>query len=156
MLISPPSNPPLQAILSDAMPVAGRQAGLAQAGGTSVPDKAAAVSAPDISDAVEGDRVSLTAVTGAGLTIPELAPVYAEIWKNGTKVAEIDTHGGVTPTSGLVASSPGTVGASGALLAARRAAEIVRSIGGEHRVGGQTMDNQTLEMRAKLEMFYGT
>ena len=87
--------------------------------------------------------------------MPELLPIYAEIWKDGRKVAEIDIHGGVSSTDGLVASTQGTVGNGGPLLAARRAAEIVRAIGGELRVGGQVMDGQTLDMRAKLKMAYG-
>lgn len=71
------------------------------------------------------------------------------------KVAEIDVHGGVNSIDGLVASTQGVGGSGGPLLAARRAAEIIRSIGGEIRVGGQIMDSQTLEMRARLKMAYG-
>lgn len=108
-------------------------------------------------DAADGERVTLTAAGAAQRGVAaDLVPVYAEIWKGGAKVAEIDIHGGVTPVNGLVAAAPGTVAGDGALLAARRAAEIVRSIGGEIRVGGQVMDSQTLDMRARLRQMYGT
>ncbi|MDD5177209.1 MAG: hypothetical protein PHQ05_12390 [Sterolibacterium sp.] len=106
-------------------------------------------------DTPEGARVTLTATQKSNGNAPELAQVYAEIWKNGIKVAEIDIHGGVNSISGLVASAQGTVGGGGVLLAARRAAEIVRYIGGEIRVGDQIVDSRTLDMRAKLKIAYG-
>jgi len=84
----------------------------------------------------------------------EPAPAYAEIWKDGVKVAVIDTRGGVNSLNGLVPSAQGTPGNGGALLAARRVAEIAQSIGGEVHIGGQIMDNQTLGMRAKLMAAY--
>jgi hypothetical protein len=84
----------------------------------------------------------------------EPAPAYAEIWKDGIKVAVIDTRGGVNSLNGLVPSAQGTSGNGGALLAARRVAEIAQSIGGQVHVGGQVMDNQTLGVREKLAMAY--
>jgi hypothetical protein len=84
----------------------------------------------------------------------EPAPAYAEIWKNGIKVAVVDTRGGVNSLNGLVPSAQGIPGNGGALLAARRVAEIAQSIGGEVHVGGQVMDNQTLGVRAKLALAY--
>lgn len=155
MLISS-SGQQLQAILPDSTSAAGRQGVLAEAGGSSFPANPSAARPSESKDEGEGARVTLSTEGQPAAYAPEFAPVYVEIWKGGMKVAEIDFHGGVSSMGGLVASTPGTVGGSGVLLAARRAAEIVRSIGGEIRVGGQTIDTQTLDMRSKLKIAYCT
>lgn len=86
---------------------------------------------------------------------PKLPVVYAEVWRDGIKVAMIDARGGVKALSSLVQSLDGTGGAGGILLAARRAAEIAAAIGGEIRVGGQPVDQGTLANKAKLTAAYG-
>jgi hypothetical protein len=81
------------------------------------------------------------------------AGVYAEIWKNGVKVAQVDNHGGVTSFVGGVAGSTGSGG--GQVMASLRAAQIAQAIGGEIRVAGQVLDGATLAMRARLRQVYG-
>ena len=154
MPISLPPIPPLQASVVGQVSVGGHQGSAAYADGTSASGKAPSPLPNEIKDSVEGDHVTLTAAGKAKVNAPDFAPVYAEIWKNGMKIAEIDIHGAVSSVNNLVTSAQGTVGSGGAILAARRAAEIARSIGGEIRVGGQIMDSQTLEMRAKLTKAY--
>lgn len=155
MLIAPTSTKSLQAFLPGTTPAAGSEGNLAYAGGTTTSPNPSNVPASEPKDTAEGARVTLTATRELQGSPPEFAPIYAEIWKNGMKVAEIDIYGGVNSINGLVAPAQGIVGGGGALLAARRAAEIVRSVGGEIRVGGQIMDGQTLDMRAKLKTVYG-
>ncbi|MFA6310568.1 MAG: hypothetical protein WCV99_18460 [Sterolibacterium sp.] len=94
------------------------------------------------------DRVTLSPerVSQAVAYIP--AAPYAEIWKNGRKVAEIDIRGEVSAADGIVASHPAL--GSGLAAAAQRAALIARSIGGEIRVGGMVTDVPTLTMKARL------
>lgn len=103
----------------------------------------------------ESALVSLSATPTALATAAELSPVYAEIWKNGTKVAVVDTAGGVSSANGAVVATRGAEGGGGELLAARRAAEIAGSIGGEIRIAGQQIDSRTLAMRVKLNATYG-
>ena len=156
MQVSTIPSPSPQAMLPDSLSNISRQGNFAEKG---APSKSPGVSAPTPGaalDAADGERVTLTAAGATRRGMVDLVPVYAEIWKGGVKVAEIDIHGGVTPVNGLVAATPGTVAGNGTQLAARRAAEIVRSIGGEIRVGGQVMDSQTLDMRARLRQMYGT
>lgn len=152
MLVSSTSNQPLQALLPDSAAATSRQGNSAHKGGAATSSSASAVPPGESRSSADADRVTLSTPGEPQL---DLVPVYAEIWKNGTKVAEIDVHGGVNPINGLIASAQGSAGGAGALLAARRAAEIVRAIGGEIRVGGQVMDSQTLDMRARLRMAYG-
>lgn len=104
---------------------------------------------------VEGAHVSLSneRVSMAQAYVP--APVYAEVWKDGQKMAVIDSRGHVMALTGMIAPSQTGGGGGGQELAARRAAQIAHSIGGEIRVAGQTMDVPTLSMRAKLESAYG-
>ncbi|MFA7280719.1 MAG: hypothetical protein WC100_11550 [Sterolibacterium sp.] len=156
MQLSTISSPSPQALLPESLPNINRQGSFAEKGTPATSPGISATTPGAAKDAADGERVTLTAVGTAQRGMADLVPVYAEIWKGGAKVAEIDIHGGVTPVNGLVAASPGTVAGDGALLAARRAAEIVRSIGGEIRVGGQVMDSQTLDMRARLRQMYGT
>ena len=106
-------------------------------------------------DIAESTLVTLSATPAAVEKAAELSPVYAEIWKNGNKVAVVDTAGGVRSGSGIVAASQGAEGGGGELLAARRAAEIAGSIGGEIRIAGQQIDSRTLAMRVKLNATYG-
>lgn len=156
MLVSSSSNQPLQALLPVPTSATSSEGSLTHAGATQASADASSVPPSKPKDTVEGTRVTLKATRESKANSPEFLPIYAEIWKNGMKVAEIDIHGGVNSVNGLVASAHGTVGNGGPLLAARRAAEIVRSIGGELRVGGQIIDGQTLDTRAKLKMAYGT
>ena len=156
MQISPPSsNQPLQALLPNNTSAAGSQGSQAHASGTSTAAAVSSTPPNDAKDTAESTQVTLSATQQTRGNAPEFAPVFAEIWKQGIKVAEIDIYGGVNPVNGLVAPIQGTVGSGGALLAARRAVEIARSVGGEIRVGGQIMDSQTLDMRARLKVVYG-
>jgi len=155
MLVSSTTQP-LQTLLPVPTSATGSESSFARAADAS-PTSANTVSASPAksADVAQGDRVTLTAAGESKRSVPEFPQTYAEIWKDGVKVAEIDVHGGVNSVNGLVASTHGTVGNGGPLLAARRAAEIVRSIGGEIRVGGQIIDGQTLDTRARLKMAYG-
>ena len=155
MQVSTIQNPSQQTVLPDTLSNISRQGSFAQKG-TTAALLGASTSSGAAKDSTDAERVTLSGMGSALRGLTDLVPVYAEIWKDGAKVAEIDIHGGVTPVNGLVAAAPGTVAGDGALLAARRAAEIVRSIGGEIRVGGQVMDSQTLDMRARLTQMYGT
>lgn len=98
------------------------------------------------------DRITLSHISDqpAGPYVP--AAPYAEIWKNGRKVAEIDSRGEVSAFDGVVAAHP-AVG-SGLTLAAQRAALIASAIGGEIRVGGMLTDAPTLAMKARLSEAY--
>lgn len=80
------------------------------------------------------------------------APVYAEIWRGGMKLAEVDIHGHVTSYSGLVSSDRG--GSRGVLLAAQRAVQVAQLTGGEIRAAGLALDGKTLLMRARLANVY--
>ena len=98
------------------------------------------------------DRITLSPKNDlAGGTYVPAAP-YAEIWKNGRKVAEIDSRGEVSVFDGVVAAHPAA--GSGLALAAQRAAQIASSIGGEIRVGGMLTDAPTLAMKARLSDAY--
>lgn len=96
--------------------------------------------------------VSLSGGTQPAWAANAIAPVYAEIWKDGVKLAEVDIHGQVISSSGLV--MPATAGGSGPLVAAQRAAQVAQRMGGEIRTAGQLLDAQTLLMRAKLANAY--
>lgn len=82
------------------------------------------------------------------------AAVYAEIWKGAIKVAQVDVHGHVTSFTGMVAPGGGA-SVAGPLLAAQRAVQVAQQVGGEIRAAGQSLDSQTLVMRAKLANAYG-
>ncbi len=151
---------PAQRLMTDVLGLSGRQsddlrAGKeAQAGTASVTLEANKDIASKESNK-ESDEVSLSARASESRVEPSLPITYAEVWRGGVKVALIDANGGVKSLSGLVQSSQGTGGAGGILLAARRAAEIAASIGGEIRVGGQAIDQNTLTTKAKLSAAYG-
>jgi hypothetical protein len=106
---------------------------------------------PELNDT---DTVSISATPGTLETDYSPAPVYAEIWKGSIKVAQVDIHGHVTSHSGMVASGGG--GIAGPLLAAQRAVQVAQQTGGEIRTAGQTLDSQTLLMRARLANAYTT
>lgn len=100
----------------------------------------------------QSDRITLSInQDSANKTYVAAAP-YAEIWKNGRKVAEIDSRGEVSMLDGGVAAPPAA--GTGLALAAQRAALIARSIGGEIRVAGMLTDASTLAMKARLSEAY--
>ncbi len=94
--------------------------------------------------------ISANAQTQAAKGLP--APVYAEIWQGDIKVAQVDIHGHVTSYSAMLASGGG--GLAGPLVAAQRAVQVAQLLGGEIRSAGQSLDKQTLLMRAKLASTY--
>ncbi len=94
--------------------------------------------------------ISANAQTQAAKGLP--APVYAEIWQGDIKVAQVDIHGHVTSYSAMLASGGG--GLAGPLVAAQRAVQVAQLLGGEIRSAGQSLDKQTLLMRAKLANTY--
>lgn len=94
--------------------------------------------------------ISANAQTRAAKGLP--APVYAEIWQGDIKVAQVDIHGHVTSYSAMLASGGG--GLAGPLVAAQRAVQVAQLLGGEIRSAGQSLDKQTLLMRAKLASAY--
>lgn len=101
-------------------------------------------------DTVSVSTRALTLQTGGARELP--APTYAEIWKDGMKLADVDIHGHVTSYSGLVPAGDG--GSGGALLAAQRAVQLAQITGGEIRAAGQAIDGKTLLMRARLVNAY--
>lgn len=103
-------------------------------------------------DDARRDKITLSHRTEVppGPYVP--AAPYAEIWKNGRKVAEIDSRGEVSVFEGVVAAHPGV--GTGLMLAAQQAAMVARSIGGEIRVGGMVTDVPTLAMKARLSNTY--
>lgn len=109
----------------------------------------------DSSEAQEGAGASVSVSAEARgkdqTAIP--AAIYAEIWRGGMKVAQVDVHGHVTSLSGLVASGGGG-SLAGPLLAAQRAVQVAQQVGGEIRSAGQSLDGQTLMMRARLAKAY--
>ncbi len=94
--------------------------------------------------------ISANAQTQASKGLP--APVYAEIWQGDIKVAQVDIHGHVTSYSAMLASGGG--GLAGPMVAAQRAVQVAQLLGGEIRSAGQSLDKQTLLMRAKLASTY--
>lgn len=98
------------------------------------------------------DRITLSADKDlpAAAYIP--AAPYAEIWKNGRKIAEIDSRGEVSASDGIVVAH--TALGTGLAAAAQRAALIARSVGGEIRVAGMVTDVSTLAMKARLSEMY--
>lgn len=106
---------------------------------------------PAPADSAPAEAVQLsTAYLSEGAARPG---VYAEIWKDGVKVALVDQTGGVTPLSSMV---PGSLGSGGGVeVAARRAVQIAVAVGGEIRSMGAVVSPQTLNMRAKLQTTYG-
>lgn len=108
------------------------------------------------SDAAGGkeDWVSLSTADREGVPADDAAAVFAEIWKDGQKLAAVDSHGRVISWSGLVPPAEGA-STNGLLLAPMRAARVAQAVGGEIRVAGQALDGDTLVMRARLARTYG-
>lgn len=104
-------------------------------------------------EAVDSVSVSPEARQKEASHVP--AAIYAEIWKGSMKVAQVDVHGHVTSFTGVVAPGGGA-SVAGPLLAAQRAVQVAQQVGGEIRAAGQSLDSQTLVMRAKLASTYGT
>lgn len=101
---------------------------------------------------IVSDVVSLSSAVEMRGAANAPAPVYAEIWKDGVKVAQVDIHGQVISASGLAISGGGAL--AGPLLAAQRAVQVAQQTGGEIRTAGQSLDSQTLLMRARLASTY--
>jgi hypothetical protein len=104
-------------------------------------------------DAVPQSDVSLSANASESASQTADAVLYAEIWKDGRKVAQVDSHGRVTSFSGSVAPAEGS-SIGGPLRAALRATQVAQAVGGEIRVAGQVLDGATLSMRARLAQAY--
>jgi len=83
---------------------------------------------------------------------PEPGRIYAEIWKNDVKLAQIDVHGQVIAADGLVKQGGGVL--AGPLLAAQRTVQVANQTGGEIRAGGRSLDPETLLMQARLANAY--
>lgn len=112
-------------------------------------------------DAPRGEEVSfspsaeeIAATPEAGQFSHGAAMVFAEIWKDGQKLAQVDTHGRVISLSGLVPPLEGGT-LAGPLLAAQRAVQVAQQVGGEIRAAGQAIERDTLLMRARLARTYG-
>lgn len=97
------------------------------------------------------ERITLSADQHLPAAYIPAAP-YAEIWKNGRKIAEIDSRGEVSAADGIVVAH--TALGTGLAAAAQRAALIARSVGGEIRVAGMVTDVSTLAMKARLSEMY--
>lgn len=98
------------------------------------------------------DRITLSPEKDVQSSAYVPAAPYAEIWKNGRKVAEIDSRGEVSAVDGIITAHPAL--GTGLAAAAQRAALIARSIGGEIRVAGMVTDISTLAMKARLSQAY--
>ena len=136
--------------LSTQVDGSGRSIPAAQGETPSARGEAAAPKAAD-EGSVSG-VVSLSGGTQPAWAANGISPIYAEIWKDGVKLAEVDIHGQVISSAGLV--MPATAGGSGPLVAAQRAAQVAQRMGGEIRTAGQLLDAQTMLMRAKLANAY--
>ena len=119
--------------------------------GTPAQAEASPASTNDTAAAVE---VSLSpAASAAPPAEPtRLAPLYAEIWRDGVRVAEVDIHGQVSSPTGVVGAAGS--GLAGPLLAAQRAVQAARQLGGEIRTASGPVDPQTLLMRERLASKY--
>lgn len=150
----PIALPPVH--LAQALPSAPATAG--EAGGREVPvgarpnGRATDLAKPVDNPIAAGDKVTLSEVAGtANRTYIPAAP-FVEIWKDGRRLAAIDSRGDVSGFDGFAPSSPGGTGLA---LATQRAALIALATGGEIRVGGTVTDVATLTMNARLREAYG-
>jgi hypothetical protein len=126
---------------------------LAQAGAMNAADKSRDKSADTVStDKEGGERVSLTPIQEAEQRAAQFAAPFAEIWKDGRKLAEVDVRGEVRGVAGVIAGLP--AGGSGLTVAATRAAVLAQSLGGEIRSAGIVTDARTLAMRSRLQATY--
>ncbi len=105
------------------------------------------------SDEAPQSEVSLSSNATESTAQSANAVLYAEIWKDGRKIASVDSHGKVTSFSGIVPPAEGS-SIGGPLRAAMRATQVAQSVGGEIRVAGQVIDATTLSMRARLAQAY--
>jgi len=124
------------------------------------------VSLPSSSD--DATRLTLSSAAQASVGDQPFArpqapgAVYAEIWKDGVRIATVHTNGVVTPALGLTwhavaGDDPG--------VAQRRADELARAVGGEVRYVSNNeraneaspppVDARTERMRARLRAAYG-
>lgn len=109
----------------------------------------------DTSPPQAAETLSLSAAATANLAASEVkptTPVYAEIWKGPVKVAQVDIYGHVESFAGPSIPDGGSL--TGHLLAAQRTVQMAQLTGGEIRTAGQTLDSQTLLMRARLASAY--
>lgn len=153
MQIATTANPVLSPLLNaaaapDAQARATTDSKRAQAAPAPVEERPA----PAVEDS--GDVVSVSAAARSPEAADVPAPVYAEIWKGAVKMAQVDIHGHVVSLNGMVASGGGG-SLAGPLLAAQRAVQVAQQVGGEIRSAGQSLDRQTLLMRARLATTYG-
>ena len=109
---------------------------------------------PATSEPVTPDNVVQLSASQETRTTQHVAATYAEIWKDGQKIADIDIYGGVTAHNGMIAAAMSSAG-GGPELAARRASQIALAVGGEIRSAGQVVDRSTMLMRARLQSAYG-
>lgn len=155
MQISALANPSPLGDLSDAAAASGQQNKTAAGSAGRLANRNPnATNEPAAIPATESAPVTLSS-SQVAQTVASQPPVYAEIWKNGVKVATVDASGGVSAMNGQVLSNRGAEGGGGILLAARRTAEIAGAIGGEIHIAGQQIDAKTLAMRARLSAAYG-
>lgn len=155
---APASASPAQRLMTDVLGLSGRKNPADDLRAADTRKDAPVPIAPIVSDdspSSESNSVTLSTRANESISEPQLPIVYAEVWRAGIKVAMIDANGGVRSLNGTVVSTQGTGGAGGILLAARRAAEIAAAVGGEIRVGGQPIDQNTLTTKAKLSAAYG-
>jgi len=155
MQIMPPGaastlQPPLTANGNDRNPSLARPAAPPARGGTP------AATPPELpaTAAAAAEEATISAVARLREHLPETPPgrVYAEIWKDDVKVAQVDIHGQVESLGGIVANGGSAL--AGPLLAAQRAVQVAQQTGGEIRSAGQPVDGRTLLMRARLNSAY--
>ena len=150
MLVAPPPNSPITALPT------GASAGDTPAHST-IANARAPATTPDSKPAPPTTEPAVTVELSSSHDLPPVStlhPVYAEIWKNGIKIASVDRDGIVTSLVGPIAPALGGP-TGGPLFAAIRAAQIAQSMGGELRSNGLTVDAGTLRNRVHLETTYG-
>ena len=104
-------------------------------------------------EAPASEKISLSSTNDATIASSIPAAPYAEIWKDGRKIATVDVRGEISTVNGFA----GTVSLGGGhSSAALKAALFARTVGGEIRVAGMVADASTLTMRAKLHAAYGS
>lgn len=102
----------------------------------------------------QGEKITLSSSNDATASAYIPAAPYAEIWKDGRKIAEVNVRGEVSSANGF--GGVPSIGGGSFSSAALRAALYARSVGGEIRVAGMVTDPSTLTMRAKLRESYGS
>ena len=116
--------------------------------------KSAAIGKDPVQEAPPTEKITLSSSNEPASAIYIPAAPYAEIWKDGRKIAEINVRGEVSAVDGF--GGMPSIGGGGLSSAALRAALYARSVGGEIRVAGMVTDPSTLTMRAKLQESYGS